>query len=216
MERTVGPKPACAHGLRSCRAGSLLAVACSGWLDVGFDPLTDDFGPKSVGCAALYESGYSSCGSGTVRGVRWRSIEDSLHVILSGAGSFALRMSRRSRRTPMILTVAEEGVPSMRFQREYVKGVGVLRLRGCFAMRSGLSAQDDTLRDGEADRSFRRAGNPGRARLQPCQKQPKPSGLQPLKFACAHESEPQALKRKHILRDLAARVNSCPSRFISS
>jgi hypothetical protein len=24
----------------------------------------------------------------------------------------------------MILTVAEEGVPSMRFQREYVKGVG--------------------------------------------------------------------------------------------
>lgn len=35
----------------------------------------------------------------------------------------------------------------MKFRGESVKQVGVLRLRGCFATRSGHSAQDDKVQD---------------------------------------------------------------------
>jgi hypothetical protein len=47
----------------------------------------------------------------------------------------------------MILTVVGVGRNrSVRFRGESVKRAGVLRLRGCFAMRSGHSAQDDNSR----------------------------------------------------------------------
>ncbi len=60
-------------------------LACV-WVDAGFALLACEFGSKGVGGAALYESGYSSCGSGIVRGVRERSIENSLILSRSRLG----------------------------------------------------------------------------------------------------------------------------------
>ena len=58
--------------------------------------------------------------------------------------SIRARMERWSRRTPMSLSaVRMVGSYSRRSKESFVKRVGVLRLRGYFASRSSLSAQDD-------------------------------------------------------------------------
>ncbi len=68
------------------------------------------------------------------------------NVILSAVSPFALRMGRRSRSTPIAICEPEEMVAK---RRQEISGpaadkkVGVLRLRGRFASRSGHSAQDD-------------------------------------------------------------------------
>ena len=64
--------------LRSGIAGGFLALARILWTDAGFALLTCEFGSKGLGCAPLYQSGYSPRSSGIACGVRQRSIEDLL------------------------------------------------------------------------------------------------------------------------------------------
>jgi hypothetical protein len=78
---------------------------------------------------------------------RKRELEKYRNVILSAAIPFARDWNGGVEGSLAANERLEVRDGFMKFRGESAKQVGVLRLRGCFAARSGHSAQDDKVQD---------------------------------------------------------------------